>query len=242
MSSRGGARLALGGVFASVLLAAAASPSLADTVAPPIVSVVPNYPANTFLVASSPTYARLECNAGSWQSSTPVTLAISWVRNGVDIADTPSFVVDPTAVRSGIPVCRVTATNLGGHTTVTLGAVPTFPTNPLAPAFAVFGGTLIVHVDRDGRAVVPISCTTAGTSGCSGTVTVQRGSTQLGSGTFSIATVAKGRGLVTLTQRWRALLATHRLLDATLTVHNASGAYATETVVLDGRVLARAVA
>jgi hypothetical protein len=206
------------------------------------VSVVPSYPANTFLVASSPTYARLECNAGSWQSTTPVTLAISWVRNGVDVADTPSFTVDPAEVRLGVPVCRVTATNLGGQTIVTLGAVPTFPTDPLVPAYAAYGGALIVRVDARGRASVPISCTTAGPSGCSGTVTVQRGSTQLGRGTFSIATVAHGHGLVTLTSRWRTLLATHRLLDATVTVLNASGAYTTETIVLDGRVLARALA
>jgi hypothetical protein len=237
MRRRGHALFAL--ILLPVVFATAASPSLADVSAPPIVSVVPSYPADTFLLASSRTYVHLECNAGSWQSATPVTLAISWVRNGVAIANTPSFDVEPADVMLGVPVCQVTATNVGGQTTVTLGAVPTFPTDPLVPAYAVFGGTLIVHVERDGRAVVPISCTTAGTSGCSGTVTVQRGSTQMGSGTFSIATVAKGRGLVTLTPRARALLATHRLLDATLMVHNASGAYAADTIVLDGRALAR---
>lgn len=237
MNGRGRARLALAGVVASVLTIAA-GPSLADVAAPPIASVAPSYPADTFLLLPSPTYSRLECNGGSWQSPTPVTLAISWVRGGVAIGTGPTYYVGSSDATLGIPVCQVTATNLAGQTTVTLAPVPTFPADPLAVAYAVYGGTFIARVDRHGRVSVPISCTVAAVSGCSGTITVQRGSTQLGRGTFSIATVAHGHGLVTLTPRWRALLATRRLLDATLTVLNASGAYTTQTIVLDGRALA----
>jgi hypothetical protein len=239
VTRRGRARIACASVVLSALLGAAASPSLADVSAPPIASVEPSYPADTFIVTSSPTYHQLECNAGSWQSPSPITLAISWVRGAVDVGDGPSYGVSASDETLGIPVCRVTATNLGGQTTVTLPPVPTFPVDPQAVAYAVFGGTLIVRVDAQGHVVVPVSCTTAGASGCSGMLTLRRGSTRVGTGSFSVATVAKANELVTLAGNWRTLLAKHRLLDATLTLRNASGAYTVQPVVLDGRVLAR---
>ena len=168
-----------------------------------------------------------------------MTLSVAWVRAGVVVGAGPSYDIQPADVTLGIPVCQVTATSLGGQTTVTLGQVPSVPVDPQGVAYASSSGGLIVRFDRQGRADEAISCRTAEPSGCSGTVTLQRGPTQLASGTFSVPAYMKGHSLVTLTANARTLLATRRLLDATLTVRNASGAYATQTVVLDGWALPR---
>ena len=197
--------------------------------------IAPSYPASTYVVSQTPIFATLACDAGSWQSSTPMTVAVSWVRGGAVVSTSPTYSVISDDLRLGIPTCRVDATNAAGTTTTNLPAVPVLATDTRSAAYAVYGGALLIRVDKTGHAHLAYTCLRPGPTGCRGSLELRRDRAIIGHVRFAGTTPGRQLGLVSLATSTRRLAVRRGLLDATLTLRNDSGAYTTQQIVLDAR-------
>ena len=103
--------------------------------------IAANLPFNTVVpVASAPgplgEGVTVNCTAGDWTGTAPITLSYQWVRytvGPIEGATAPSYVL--TAADIGFFVfCQVTATNVGGSVTIASNALGPVPGAGVAPS------------------------------------------------------------------------------------------------------------
>jgi hypothetical protein len=178
----------------------------------------------------------LTCLPGSWQSDSPVSVAIQWLRGTAVVGTGETYHLQAADLGGGL-ACSVTATNTDGS----VSAPPVLVVSSIGDGGPGTGVTLpttsIVRTDRRGSITVPVRCELD--NPCNVNVSLWIGKRIVATTPAPLDANSHARVVLRLTRYGRATLRAHPLSQGYLSVRTTLGEGRTgQPVAVDAHLLA----